>query len=137
MPARRTRPPAEGHSPDRAPVRVLVVDDSETFCRIAAEVVAVTPGFALAGVATSGEQALEVAAEQRPDLVLMDVRMPGMGGIAAAERLAAAASPPRVVLVSTGERADTPGATAVDLPYLAKSSFDPEALSALWARAEP
>jgi CheY-like chemotaxis protein len=136
MPARTNPPPAEGPpSQGGSPVRVLVVDDSEPFCRMAVEVIALAPGFALVGTAASGEEAIELVVGQRPDLVLMDVRMPGIGGIAAAQRIAAAERAPVVVLISSCDREDAPGASGVDLPYLPKSRFAPAALDELWADA--
>jgi two-component system, NarL family, invasion response regulator UvrY len=135
--AARNNPSLVGRQPSQGPppVRVLVVDDSETFRRMAAEVIAVAPGFALAGTAASGEEAIDVVVGQRPDLVLIDVRMPGIGGIAAAQRIAAAERAPVVVLISSCDREDAPGASGVDLPYLPKSRFAPAALDKLWADA--
>jgi DNA-binding NarL/FixJ family response regulator len=72
-------------------VRVLVVDDQAAFLRAMTSVVRETPGFEVAGEASSGEECLIVAAELRPDLVLMDVRLPGIDGVAATRRLLAAA----------------------------------------------
>ena len=48
-----------------------------------------TPGFVAVGEASSGEEALQLSSELEPDLVLVDVRMPGMDGIETARRLAA------------------------------------------------
>jgi two-component system invasion response regulator UvrY len=62
-------------------VRVLVVDDLPTFRRAAASVIAVADGFELAGEAASGEEALGFLAEHPVGMVLMDVNMPGMGGL--------------------------------------------------------
>jgi DNA-binding NarL/FixJ family response regulator len=107
-------------------VRVLVADDQEPFRRAARAVVAAAPGFTLVGEASSGEEAVELAAALLPDLVLLDVRMPGIGGAEAARQIAA----PLVVLVST-----YPAAGVIDaapLRFLPKEDFGPSALRALW-----
>ena len=68
-------------------VRVLIVDDQEPFRRAMGAVVDATDGFVVVGSATSGEESLRSAGELRPDLVLMDVNLPGIDGIEAARRL--------------------------------------------------
>jgi DNA-binding NarL/FixJ family response regulator len=72
---------------DEAPVRVLVVDDSEVFRNVMAVVVAATPGFEVAGRASSGREALHLVEELAPQLVLLDVWMPDMNGIQTARRI--------------------------------------------------
>jgi DNA-binding NarL/FixJ family response regulator len=113
-------------------VRVLVVDDQAPFRRAARTVVAATPGFELAGEASSGEEAVALAASLHPGLVLMDVRMAGIGGIEAARRIAAAHPAVRLVLVSTGREEDLPTeARACGVAaYIHKSDFGTEALMA-------
>jgi DNA-binding NarL/FixJ family response regulator len=69
-------------------VGVLVVDDQPLFRRAAREVIAATPSFVTLGEASSGETALAAAADLHPDLVLLDVRMPGIDSIATATELA-------------------------------------------------
>ena len=73
-------------------IGVLTVDDQPLFRSAAAAVVDATPGFEAVGEASSGEEALQLSSELRPDLVLLDVRMPGMDGIETAQRLAATAA---------------------------------------------
>ncbi|MDI3317860.1 MAG: response regulator transcription factor [Bacillota bacterium] len=80
------------------PVRTLVVDDSALARRAIRTVLEEAPDFAVVGEAASGEEALRVAGELAPDLVLMDVRMPGIGGIEATRRLRAL-SPSSVVVI--------------------------------------
>jgi CheY-like chemotaxis protein len=82
------------------PVTVLAVDDQPVFLRAAHDLIDATPGFEQVGEATSGPEALEKAAELRPDLVLLDVRMPGMDGIETARRLADTCDGAVVVLIS-------------------------------------
>ena len=118
-------------------VRVLVVDDHESFRRAAVAVVEATEGFAVAGLVASGEESLAVAEAIEPDLVLMDVNLPGMDGLDATRRLRSLPRPPVVVLLSTydedefGGRAQDCGASA----YVAKSAFGTGRLAAVWALA--
>jgi DNA-binding NarL/FixJ family response regulator len=116
-------------------VRVLIVDDQEPFRRAMAAVVDATDGFVVVGSATSGEESLAAAAELRPDLVLMDVNLPGIDGIEATRRLSESPDSPLVVLLSTHDEdtfeLDGCGATA----YIAKAAFGPDRLSEAWAGA--
>ena len=84
-----------------APLRVLVADDQELvragFC-----VILEAAGFAVVGEAADGAAAVELAASERPDVVLMDVRMPVMNGLEATRRIAASgADAPKVVILTT------------------------------------
>src|SRR3954465_13646701 len=84
-----------------AVVRVLVVGDVVAYLGAMVAVVAETPGFEVVGEASSGEDALVVATQSLPDLVLMDVPLPGIDGVDAPRRLLLGARPPTVVLLST------------------------------------
>jgi len=97
-------------------------------------VVAETDGFVVVGSATSGEESLAVAAELRPDLVLMDVHLPGIDGVEATRRLAGPDGPV-VVLLSTydEDQIDLIGCGAA--AYVAKGAFGPDRLSAVWTGA--
>ena len=86
-------------------VRTLVVDD-HPLCREAlSEVVAATPGFQVAGEAGSGAEALELLEHRAADLVLLDVRMPGLDGTATAARISDDHPETVVMLVSAEGRA--------------------------------
>jgi DNA-binding NarL/FixJ family response regulator len=115
--------------------RVLVVDDQEPFRSAMRAVVEETAGFAVAGSATTGEEALALTAELRPDLVLMDVNLPGIDGIEATRRLTAAPGGPVVVLLSTydEDRFDLAGCGAT--AYVAKAAFGPDRLVEAWSGA--
>ncbi len=118
-------------------VRVLIVDDQEPFRRAARAVVELTEGFEVAGEAETGEEAVERARDLRPDLVLMDVNLPGIDGLEATRRILGGADGVVVLMVSTYEadeyapRAAEAGAAA----YIPKSEFEPDRLSEAWAVA--
>jgi len=115
-------------------VRVLTVDDQEVFRRVAEDVIAATPGFVVAGEAASGDDALDAVERLAPQLVLCDVRMPGLDGIEVARRLAATHPETVVVLISLGDRADLPAALLLGdtVPLVRKQDFGPVLLRRLW-----
>jgi DNA-binding NarL/FixJ family response regulator len=84
------------------PVTVLVVDDNQIFRRGLTRAVQGHDGLRLAGEADSGEAALGAIERLRPDVVLLDLRMPGLDGLSVLERLRAAEPRPacRVLIVS-------------------------------------
>jgi two-component system invasion response regulator UvrY len=116
-------------------VRVLLADDQTPFRRAAGSVLDATVEFELVGEACSGEEAVSLVDRLRPDLVLMDIKMAGIGGIEAARLIAATHPETRTILLSTYREEDLPpqarscGAVA----YLHKSDFGVEVLSRLWA----
>jgi DNA-binding NarL/FixJ family response regulator len=120
-------------------VGVVVVDDQLVFRQVAREVIALTPGFYMLGDATSGEQALTLVDEVRPDLVLLDVRMPGMDGIETASRLHAEHPDVVVVLISVDEASHMPRALAScgAADVLRKQDFGPSLLRKVWERYGP
>jgi DNA-binding NarL/FixJ family response regulator len=119
-------------------VRVLIVDDQAPFREAAKTVVELTDGFEVAGEAEDGESAVEAVRALNPDLVLMDVNLPGMDGLEATRRiLENSGGRVVVVVVSTYEvdeyapRAEEAGAAA----YIPKSEFEPDRLSEAWDSA--
>jgi DNA-binding NarL/FixJ family response regulator len=119
------------------PVRVLIVDDQEPFRMAARMVVEATDGFEVAGEAVSGEDSVQMAADLHPDLVLMDVNLPGINGLDATRQILSHAADIVVLLLSTYEedeyapRAVECGAAA----YIPKAVFGPDRLEAAWASA--
>jgi DNA-binding NarL/FixJ family response regulator len=83
-------------------IRVVVVDDQELFVYGMRMLVESQPDLDLVGTSSDGAEAVRVVTETRPDVVLMDIRMPVMNGIAATRRIARAdGSGPRVVVLTT------------------------------------
>jgi DNA-binding NarL/FixJ family response regulator len=126
------RPSAAGaHAPAARPVTVLAVDDQEIFRRAVQELVAATPGFEMVGEAASGPEALDRTADLDPDLVLLDVRMPGMDGIETSRRLAESCPRSVVVLVSIEAVVDLPQAVGA-AAHLRKQDLSPRTLQETW-----
>ena len=109
-------------------VGVVTVDDQAPFRSVAREVIDATDGFELLGEAESGEEALALAERLAPDLVVVDVRMPGMDGFETARRLSAANPATTILLVSTDELAGT----NCDWAFLPKRAFGRAALQRLF-----
>ncbi|MFD9909496.1 response regulator [Streptomyces sp. NPDC059063] len=84
-------------------IKVLVVDDQFLIRAGLVGVLRAAPGIEVVGEAGDGTEAVELAAATRPDVILMDIRMPEMNGITATERILAAAPdpPPRVLVLTT------------------------------------
>ena len=151
--------------PERAVVRVLIVDDHASFRAAARAVVEHTDGFEVAGEAATGEASVDAARALAPDLVLMDLRLPGIDGLEASRRILgrrheegaaggpqgaagtagpgapASGSPggrrPVVLLLSTAEAADyaTQAADCGAAAFLPKAEFGPGSSAAAWAAA--
>jgi DNA-binding NarL/FixJ family response regulator len=85
----------------RPRVRIVVADDHQVVRAGFAELLDTQPDFTVVGTAADGAEAVRVCHEQSPDVVLMDVRMPGMDGIAATRRLTADHGGPRVLILTT------------------------------------
>jgi two-component system, NarL family, invasion response regulator UvrY len=116
-----------------APVRVLVVDDDEA-CRDAlAEVVSTTTQFTLAGCADSGQEALQLLPTLDPDLVLLDVRMPGLDGPETARRILNSQTEAVVVLVSADPALASRAASCGAAAFVQKSKMSPTRLGEVWA----
>lgn len=118
-----------------APVSVLLVDDQAPFRAAARAVVRRAEGFELVGEAASGPEAIELAAELHPKLVLMDINMPEMNGVEATRRIVAEHPSTVVFLCSTYDASDLPAdaPTSGARAYVHKEHLSPAALAELWS----
>ena len=118
-------------------VRVLIVDDQEPFRLAARMVVELTDGFEVAGEAQTGEDAVTMADDLQPDLVLMDVNLPGINGVDATRQILSTSDTVVVLLLSTYEEAEyAPRAAECGAAaYIPTSAFGPDRLESAWAAA--
>jgi DNA-binding NarL/FixJ family response regulator len=88
------------------PIRVLLVDDDPLVCSGLELIVSSTEDIRVVGSAGDGDEAVAAVQQHFPDVVLLDVRMPRVDGIAATEALCALPSPPRVIVLTTFDADD-------------------------------
>ncbi len=118
-------------------VQVLICDDQEVFRAAAREVVNAMHGFEVVGEAETGEDSVVAAGRLHPDLVLMDVHLPGIDGLEASRRIRAEHPEVVVVLLSTYDpeefaaRIAGSGASA----FISKAALGADDLNAVWALA--
>lgn len=117
-------------------VRVLTVDDHPPFRDAARAVITATPGFEALAEVTSGEDALDLLDRLRPELVLLDISLPGIDGLETCQRLTAVEDPPVVLLISADDdpmlrdSARRYGAAG----FISKAELRPGILRAVWDR---
>ena len=116
-------------------VKVLVVDDQAPFRRAAQAVLMMTDGFESVAEAETGEDAVVAAQSHCPDLVLMDINMPGINGIEATRQIKAACPQTYVILLSTYNVDDLPADAKESgaIAYVHKEEFSPFLLEDIWA----
>jgi NarL family two-component system response regulator LiaR len=88
-------------------IRVLIVDDHPVVVEGLASILATEPDFRVEGQASSGEEALQKSSYLRPDVVLLDVRLPGMSGVSACERIVRTQPGTRVLMITSFPSAGT------------------------------
>jgi two-component system NarL family response regulator len=116
-------------------IRILLVDDHPVVRAGLASMLSTIAGLAVCGAASSGEEALELIDAEQPDVLLLDLRMPGMTGIELLKQIRAVPSPPRTLVLTSYEsdeeiyRAIEAGAHG----YLLKSTPQIEIVAAIQA----
>jgi DNA-binding NarL/FixJ family response regulator len=119
-------------------IGVLIVDDQECFRHAAQSIVSATVGFEAIGESASAEEALEAVVQLRPDLALVDVRMPGLDGFETSRRIRAVLPDTVVVLVSADpepdhDQVEAAGAAA----FIPKEALNRSMLQELWQQHGP
>jgi two-component system, NarL family, invasion response regulator UvrY len=115
-------------------VTILAVDDNEGFRDVLRDVIAAAPGFLLVGEACSGEEAIKAVGLLSPQLVLMDLMMPGIGGITAAGHIVRRHPDVAVVLISVDDPSLDPEVVALGnaVTCALKRDLRPKKLGELW-----
>jgi len=143
-----TAPPAIGQAiaaskpaeAEQAEVRVVVADDHRLSLEQMVSALERHPGCRVVGRARDGEAALELVAEHRPDVVLLDVRMPRLDGLTAARWLRSTESDLAIVIISSYERSGFAAAAAeLGAEWVSKSAPESELVDAVMraARTRP
>ncbi len=114
-------------------LKALVIDDHDVVRLGISSLVESVPGVEIVGQGCSGEQALKLARELQPDIVFMDIRMPGIGGLEATKRLLASNPKVKVIVISvfTDEIYPTQLLKAGAAGYITKSADRQEIQDAL------
>ncbi len=115
-------------------IKVLIVDDQAAFRAAAREVVAATSGFEVVGEAASGEESVTAARRLHPDLVLMDIRLPGVDGLEASRQIRSEDHEITVFLLSTYDEEEFASRIGVSLAaaFIPKAAFSSDSLSRTW-----
>jgi two-component system invasion response regulator UvrY len=121
------------------PIGVVIVDDQALFRQAARAVVDAAPGFLFLGEAVCGEDAVSLAAQLHPDLMLVDFRLPGISGLETCARLARLRPQPFVFLVSANVDAALPELAVAHgaVGFMQKHALRPQALRAMWEARYP
>lgn len=115
---------------------VLTVDDQAYFRGVMRAVVDATEGFTVVGEAASGEEALDAVGALAPSLVIIDKRMPGIGGVEACGLLSERYPGTAVLIVSIEDQDPVAAECCGTASFLRKQDLSPRALRELWRRRE-
>jgi DNA-binding NarL/FixJ family response regulator len=123
--------------PVQYPIRILLVDDQTLFRQALHTLLSVQPDFVVVGEAANGEDAVHQAARLKPQVVLMDLRMPVLDGVAATRRLRTETPGARVIVLTTfdDDEAVFDGLRAGAVGYLLKDAPTEKLLEAIRAAA--
>jgi DNA-binding NarL/FixJ family response regulator len=119
-------------------IRILIVDDHAVVRAGLEQLLSRVEDFSVIGSAADGREAVEAAVEHRPDVVLMDLSMPNLGGIAATEQIVAATDDVRVVVLTSYSDRDRilNALDAGAVGYLLKDADPPELIAGVRAAAD-
>lgn len=114
-------------------IKILLVDDHELIRIALSQILDGADDVQVIGQASNGEEALELARRLRPDVVIIDVDMPGMGGVEATRRISALPGKPRVIVISVHTRPPYPQRLleAGAMGYLPKAGHAQDVLAAV------
>jgi DNA-binding NarL/FixJ family response regulator len=121
-----------------ASIRVLIVDDEPLFVEMVEAMLGAEYGIEVIGVATDGDEAVRLAADLEPDVIVMDISMPGKNGIDATREIKARDAQARILILTGGasardiDEARWAGAAA----YLTKDRIDSDFVTELRALAK-
>ena len=115
------------------PIRILIVDDHPVMCSGLSNMLNAQVRMAVIGTAGSGSEALKIIAREKPDLVLLDLRMPGMDGISVLRALQSVPTPPKVVVLTSYEQDELiyQAIKAGAQGYLLKDTSETELIAAI------
>lgn len=114
-------------------VRVLIADDQPEFREAAATLIDLIEPFKVVASVADAESAVAFARQEQVDLVLLDINMPGIGGVEGAQRLRQLDAGIRVILMSTYDRNDLPlSVIRSDVAYIHKAALNAETLLKAW-----
>ncbi len=115
------------------PLRILLVDDSQMFLDAAIDALTTDPRIEVVGSAVSGQEGIAMVSQRQPDLVLMDIAMPGMNGMEATHHLKSQPQAPRVIVLTSYDlqRYRTAAHAAGADGFICKANFDSELLPLL------
>lgn len=113
-------------------ITVLIVDDHQRF-RVSARALLESDGFEVVGEAADGETALRAAASLHPQIVLLDIQLPGIDGFEVADRLSRGPTTPAVILISSRDASAYGGKVerAPVLGFVAKSNLSGQSITRL------
>lgn len=119
------------------PIQLLIADDHQILRAGLRKLLEADPELAVCGEATSGEEAVRLTRELTPDIVLMDINMPGMNGLEAAKAIRQSGSPARILILTMHEDVELLQASirAGASGYIVKRAAESDLIDAIYAAA--
>jgi DNA-binding NarL/FixJ family response regulator len=116
------------------PIRILIVDDHPVMCSGLSNMLSTQKRMTVVGTAGSGSEALKLVAREKPDLMLLDLRMPGMDGLSVLRALQSVYAPPKVLVLTSYEQDELiyQAIKAGAAGYLLKDTSETELIAAIY-----